>query len=133
LVNVNKLKAYRNPIIIIATITIITRDENKILPKEIPRKIIGRRMQFYERFKFNELRGEAQHNKNYSSTNITTLPKKWVKDHKQHISDTTTHYDTTIKPIFRTRVIPPNKPLWLLILYVIHQEKNYLQNLQHRF
>jgi len=31
-VNVNKLKAYRNPIIMVGIITIITQDENKILP-----------------------------------------------------------------------------------------------------
>jgi hypothetical protein len=118
----------------IATITIITQDENKIMPNEIPRKKIGRmRMQFYERFKFNEHKGEAQHNKNYGSAIITTLPKKWIRDHKQHISDTTIHYDTKIKPIFRTRVVPLNKPSWLPILYLTHQEKNYLQNLQHQF
>jgi hypothetical protein len=60
-------------------------------------------------------------------------PKKWIRDHKQHKSDMTIHYDTIIKPIFKIGIIPPNKPLWLLILYLIHQERNYLWNLQHRF
>ncbi len=44
LVNVNKLKAYQNPIITIITIAIITPNENKIMPIEIPRRIIGGRM-----------------------------------------------------------------------------------------
>jgi hypothetical protein len=45
----------------------------------------------------------------------------------------TIHYDTTIKPILKLRIIPPNKPLWLLVLYLIHQEKNYLRSLQQWF
>jgi len=44
LVNVNKLKAYQNPIFTIIVITIITQNKNKILPNGIPRRIIGRRM-----------------------------------------------------------------------------------------
>jgi hypothetical protein len=79
------------------------------MPNEIPRRIIGK-TQFYECFKFNEQKGEAQHNKNYDGEIITSLSKKWIKDHKQQKSDTTIHYDTTIKPIFRIGVIPPNKP-----------------------
>jgi len=82
LVNVNKLKAYLNPIITIVVITIITQDENRILPNQIPRRIIGRRRHFYKRFKFNEHRGEAQHNKNYDNKIIIALPKKWIRDHK---------------------------------------------------
>lgn len=35
LVNANKLKAYQNPIIIVIVITIITKDANEILPKEL--------------------------------------------------------------------------------------------------
>jgi hypothetical protein len=130
LVNVNKLKAYWNPIIMVTTITIITQDENIILPNKILRRIFSkRRMHFYECFKFNERRGKAQHNKNYSGKIIGVVPKKWIRDHKQQISDTTIHYDTTIKPIFRIGVIPLNKPLWPPFSYLIHQEKNYLRNL----
>jgi len=102
LVNVNKLKAYQNPIITITAITIITQDENKILPNEKPRRLISKRIHSYESFKFNECRSEAQHNKNYNGEIITSLPKKWIRDHKQHKSDTTIHYDTIIKPILRT-------------------------------
>jgi hypothetical protein len=54
LVNVNKLKAYQNPIITVIAITIITQDNNRILPNGIPRRIIGGRTHIYERFKFNE-------------------------------------------------------------------------------
>lgn len=39
-------------------------------------------MQIYERFKFNERKGETQHNKKYGSKIITTLTKKWIRDHK---------------------------------------------------
>jgi hypothetical protein len=68
----------------LGAIIIITQDENKILPKEIPRRIIGRRRRhFYECFKFNECRSETQHNKNYGGKIITTPPKKWIRDHKQ--------------------------------------------------
>jgi hypothetical protein len=111
LVNVNKLKAYRNPIVTVTAITVITKDKNKILPNAIPRRIIGRRMQIYEHFKFNKRKGEARYNKNYNGEIITIIRKKWIRDHKQQKSDTTTHYDTTIKPISRTRVISHNKPL----------------------
>jgi hypothetical protein len=83
-------------------ITIITQDKNIILLNKIPRRIIGRRIQFYERFKFNEWKGEAQHNKNYNNKIIIALPKKWIRDHKQQKSDMTTHYDMTFKPIFWT-------------------------------
>jgi hypothetical protein len=62
------------------------------LPNKIPRRIIGRRTQFYEHFKLNEWKGEAQHNKNYDNEIITTLPKKWIKNHKEYKSDTTTHH-----------------------------------------
>jgi predicted double-glycine peptidase len=86
----------------VATITIITQDKNKILPNEIPRRIIGERTQFSEHFKFNKRKGEAQHNKNYGNKIIIAIPKKWIRDHKQPKSDMTTHYDTIIKPIFRT-------------------------------
>ncbi len=133
LVIVNKLKAYQNLIITITIITIITQDENKILPNEKPKKIIsGRRTHSYECFKFNECRSKAQHDKNYNNEIITSLPKKWIRDHKQQKSDTTIHYGTTIKPILRTWVIPPNKPLWPLVLYLTHQENNYLWNLQQQ-
>ncbi len=110
----------------VTAIIIVTQDENKILPNAIPRRIIGGRTQIYECFKFNERKGEAQHNKNYNGEIITTLPKKWIKDYKQQKCDMTTCYDTTIKPISRTTIIPPNKPLWPPTLYLIHQEKNYL-------
>jgi hypothetical protein len=110
----------------VTTIIIVTQNENKILPNTIPRKIIGGRTQIYECFKFNERKGEAQHNKNYNGEIITTLPKKWIKDHKKQKCDMTTHYDMIVKPIFKTTIIPPNKPLWLLTLYLTHQEKNYL-------
>jgi hypothetical protein len=60
-------------------------------------------MQIYERFKLNKRKGEAKHNKNYNGEIITTLPKKWIRDHKHPKSDTTTHYDTTIKPISKIR------------------------------
>jgi hypothetical protein len=65
-------------------------------------------------------KGEAQHNKNYDDKTITTLPKEWIRFHNQHENDTTTHYDITFKPIFKIRVIPPNKPLWLLVSYLAH-------------
>ncbi len=35
-------------------------------------------MQFCECFKFNKLKGEVQHNKNYDGKIITTLPEKWI-------------------------------------------------------
>jgi hypothetical protein len=73
LMNVNKLKAYRNPIIMVATFTIIMQDKNRILLNGIPRRIIGKRMQIYERFKLNKWKGEAQHNKNYDGKILTTL------------------------------------------------------------
>ncbi len=73
LVNVNKLKAYRNPIIMVTTFIIIMQDKNRILLNGIPRRIIGKRMQIYERFKLNKWKGEAQHNKNYNGKIITTL------------------------------------------------------------
>jgi hypothetical protein len=38
----------------VVAITIITQDENKILPNLILKRIIGRRTQFYQRFKFNK-------------------------------------------------------------------------------
>jgi hypothetical protein len=53
-VNVNKFKVYRNLIIMVIVITIITQDKNRILPNIIPRRRIGRKMQFYQWFKFNE-------------------------------------------------------------------------------
>jgi hypothetical protein len=128
LVSVNKLKAHQNPIITVITIIIITQDENKILSNKIPRRIIGRRRtHFYECFKFNEHKGKTKHNKNYNGKIIVALPKKGIRYHKQHISDMTIHYDMTIQPIFRIRVIPLNEPLWSLIPYPIHQENNYLQ------
>ncbi len=130
--NVNKLKAYRNPIITVVTITIIMQDENRILLNGIPRRIIGERTQIYERFKLNEQKGEAKHNKNYDGEIITSLPKKWIRDHEHQKCVTTTHHDMTIKPISRIG-IPPHKPLWLQVLYLIHQEKNFLRNLQQRF
>jgi hypothetical protein len=84
LVNVNKLKAYRNPIIKVGAITIITQDENRILPNKIPRRIINERWtNFNECFKFNKCRGKAQHNKNYGGNIIVALPRKWIRDHKQ--------------------------------------------------
>jgi hypothetical protein len=46
LVIVNKLKAYRNPIITITVITIIMQDENRILPNGIPRRMIGGKCRF---------------------------------------------------------------------------------------
>jgi hypothetical protein len=52
------------------------------LPNGTLRKIIGERMQIYERFKLNEQKGEAQHNKNYGGKSITTLLKMWIRDHK---------------------------------------------------
>ncbi len=85
--NVNKLKAYRNPIITVVAITIIMQDENRILLNGIPRRIIGRRTQIYERFKLNKRKGEAKHNKNYDGEIITTLPKNWIRDHKHQKSD----------------------------------------------
>jgi hypothetical protein len=55
-----------------------------MLPNEIPRRIVDKkRTHFYEHYKFNERRGEAQRNKNNSGKIITTLPKKWIRDHKQ--------------------------------------------------
>jgi hypothetical protein len=73
------------------------------LPNEKPKRIIsGRRTHSYERFKFNERKSEAQHDNNYNNEIITSLPKKWIRDHKQQKSDMTIHYDTTIKPILRT-------------------------------
>jgi hypothetical protein len=57
------------------------------MPNERLRKIIGkRRRHFYESFKFNKCRGETQHNTNYNKI-ITTLLKKWIKDHKQQKND----------------------------------------------
>ncbi len=80
--NVNKLKAYQNPIITVVAITINMQDENKILPNGIPRKITGKRTQIYECFKLNKWKGEVEHNTNYSGKTIITLFKKWIKDHK---------------------------------------------------
>jgi hypothetical protein len=58
------------------------------MPNEILRRIIGRRTRhFYESFKFNKCRGEAQHNKNYDNEIITTLLKKLIRDHKQQKND----------------------------------------------
>jgi len=54
LIHFNKLKAYQNPIIMFTTITIITQDENRILPNGIRKRIIGGRTQIYERLKFNK-------------------------------------------------------------------------------
>ncbi len=99
------------------------QDENRILLNGIPRRIIGGRTQIYERFKLNEQKGEAEHNKNYNGEIITSLPKKWIRDHEHQKCVTTTHYDMTIKPISRIGIIPPHKPLWLQVLYLIHQEK----------
>ncbi len=65
-----------------------------------------------------------QHNNNYSNKIITTLPKKWIRDHKQQKDDMTTQFDMTVKPISRIGVIPPNTSLWAPVLYLIHQEKN---------
>jgi hypothetical protein len=39
-------------------------------------------MQIYEWFKFNEWKGEVQHNKNYDMEIITPLPKKWSNNHR---------------------------------------------------
>jgi hypothetical protein len=64
LVNVNKLKANQNPIITVIAIIIITQDNNRILPNGITRRIIGGRTQIYECLKFNQQKGETQHNKN---------------------------------------------------------------------
>jgi hypothetical protein len=66
----------------VIAITIITQDENKVLPNAILKIIIGERMQIYEWFKFNERKGEVQHNKNYDGEIITPLPKKCISDHK---------------------------------------------------
>jgi hypothetical protein len=66
----------------VIVIIIITQDENRVLPNAIPRRIIGERMQIYEWFKFNEWKGEMQHNKNYDMEIITPLPKKWISNHK---------------------------------------------------
>jgi len=116
LVSVNKLKAYRNTIITVIVITIIiiiTQDKNKILPSTIPRKIIGGRTQFYQWFKFNKQKVELHHNKNYGGEIITSLPKKWINNHKHQIGDKTTHYDTRDNAICRILgLIPPHKPLW---------------------
>ncbi len=60
------------------TITIITQDENRILPNGIRKRIIGGRTQIYERLKFNKQKGEAQHNNDYNKT-IITLLKKWIR------------------------------------------------------
>ncbi len=79
LVNVNKLKVYQNPIIMVITFTIIKQGKTRILPNGVPRRIIDKMMQIYERFKLNEQKGEAQHNKNHGGKVITTLPKKWIK------------------------------------------------------
>jgi hypothetical protein len=57
----------------LSTIIIITQDGNKILPNGIPRRIIGKRMQIYEHFRFNEWKSERQDNKNYDNELITTL------------------------------------------------------------
>jgi hypothetical protein len=111
----------------VTTTTTITQDENRFLPKKIPKKKFSRRRtHFYECFKFNECRGKAQHNKNYKGKIIVALSKKWIRDHKQQISDTTIHHDIIVKPIFKIGVIPLNKPLWPPISYLIHQGKNYL-------
>jgi hypothetical protein len=40
LVNVNKLKVYQNPIIMVTTFTIIKQDKTRILPNVIPKRII---------------------------------------------------------------------------------------------
>jgi hypothetical protein len=51
---------------------------------------------------------------------------------------TSTHYDTIITPILRTRVIPPNKPLWNLQQQFCHygnllpKEKNFLNDWNER-
>jgi hypothetical protein len=114
----------------VVIITIITQDENKILPNTIPRRIIGKMTQFYQWFKFNKWKAKLHHNKNYGGEIITPLPKKWINNHKYQIGDMNTQYDTTDNIICRTRVIPPHKPLWPLILYLIHQEKNLLRDMQ---
>ncbi len=120
LVNVNKLKFYQNPIIMVTTFTIIKQDKTRILPNVIPKRIIEKMMQIYEHFKLNEQKGEAQHNKNYGGEIITALPKKWIRVHKHLKNDTIIHYDMIVKPISKTWVIPPPKPLWPSFLYLIH-------------
>ncbi len=61
LINVNKLKAYQNPIITIAATTIMTQYENQILLNEILRRIIGRRrIHFYE--VISSMNVEVKHN-----------------------------------------------------------------------
>ncbi len=110
----------------VITITIITQDENKILPNIIPRRIIGERTQFYQQFKLIEQKVELHHNKNYGREIIIPLPKKWINDHKHQIGDMNTQYDTTYNAICKTRVNPPHKPLWPLVLYLTHQENNLL-------
>jgi hypothetical protein len=109
------------------------QDEKKILPNGIPRRIIGGRMQIYEHFRFNKRKSERQHNKNYDSEIITSLPKKWITDNKRKKSDTCTHYDLIVKSISRIGLISPHKLLWPPVLYLIHQEKNHLRDLQQRF
>jgi len=54
IVNVNKLKVYQNPIIMVITFIIIKQDKTIILLNGIPKRIIGKMMQIYERFKLNE-------------------------------------------------------------------------------
>ncbi len=117
----------------VITFTIIKQDKIKILPNGIPKRIIRKMMQIYERFKLNKQKGEAQHNKNYGNEIITALPKKWIKVHKHPKNDTTIHYDMIVKPISRTWVIPPFKPSWPPFSYLIHKKKNLLQNLQQQF
>ncbi len=75
LVNVNKLKTYQNPIIIIIMIIVTTEDINGILLKAfIKGKQFGGRWKqlgnLYEHLYPYECKRQKQHNKNYGGKNI---------------------------------------------------------------
>ncbi len=100
------------------------------MPNTIPRRIIGKRTQFDQWFKFNEWKAKLHHNKNYGVEIIAPLLKKWINDHTHQIGHMNIQYDMTYNVICMTRVIPPHKPSWPPVLYLIHQKKNLLRDMQ---
>jgi hypothetical protein len=80
LINVNKLKAYQNPIII-ATVIITTENINGILLKAFVKgRMFGGRWKqlghLYEHLNPNRHKRRKQHNKNYGGKNIYNGTKK---------------------------------------------------------
>ncbi len=84
LVNVNKLKAYQNPIIIAIVIIVIIENINGILLKAFVKgwTFGGRWKQLgnlYEHLNPNGRKRRKQHNKNYGNKIFMTVPKKLIR------------------------------------------------------